>query len=111
MTILTRPIVLILKYIDVFQSEWQHEKNIWEGLPYPLPFYTAAFYFMHNNYNLLSIKFAPIMPAFCFLPSYYSNNFAENQCIPRIPSVYVATSDMYQLLLYMFKPWPKTITS
>ena len=32
---------------------------------------------MHNNYNLLSIKFAPIMPAFCFLPSYYSNNFAD----------------------------------
>ena len=43
---LTRPNVLIvlLEYIDLQQSEWQHETNILEGLPCPLPFYNAEFY-------------------------------------------------------------------
>ena len=25
-----------------FQSEWQHETNIWEGLSCPLPFFIAV---------------------------------------------------------------------
>ena len=32
------------EYIDLFQSEWQQETNIWERLPCPLPFYIAAFH-------------------------------------------------------------------
>ena len=50
---LTKPNVMIvlLEYIDLFQSEWQHETNIWEGLPYSLPFYIAVFYFKHSYCN------------------------------------------------------------
>ena len=35
MPIFTRPNVLIvlLEYINLFQSEWQHEATIWEGYP------------------------------------------------------------------------------
>ena len=45
---LTKPnpnvLIIILEYIDLLQSEWQHETNIWEGrLPCTLPFYIAAF--------------------------------------------------------------------
>ena len=24
-------LIILLEYIDLFQSEWQHEANIWEG--------------------------------------------------------------------------------
>ena len=49
MPILTTPNVLIvlLEYRS-FQSEWQYETNIWEGLPYTLPFYIAAFHVYHS---------------------------------------------------------------
>ena len=33
---------VLLEYIDLFKSEWQHKTNIWEGLPCPLPFYIAV---------------------------------------------------------------------
>ena len=64
-------------YIDLFQSEWQHETNIWEGLPCPLPFCIVAFHFKHSYCKHILLMFAPILPAFCslLLPSYYSNNF------------------------------------
>ena len=44
MPIFTRQDVLtvLLEYIDLFQSEWQHETNVYEGLPCPLPFYIAV---------------------------------------------------------------------
>ena len=47
MEILTRPnlLIVLLEYIDCFQSEWQHEPNILQGLPCPLPFYIAVFHF------------------------------------------------------------------
>ena len=43
MQILMRPIVpiVLLEYIDLFQFEWLHETNIWDGLPCPLLFYTV----------------------------------------------------------------------
>ena len=39
----TKVLIVLLEYIDLFQSEWQHETNIWEGLPCPLLFYIAVF--------------------------------------------------------------------
>ena len=33
---------VLLEYIDLFKSEWQHKTNIWEGLLCPLPFYIAV---------------------------------------------------------------------
>ena len=46
MPILTRLNILIvlLEHIDL---EWQHETNSWEGLPCPLPFYSAVLHFKH----------------------------------------------------------------
>ena len=49
-----------------FQSELQHETNIWEelSLPCPLPFYIAVFHFKHSYCSYLSIfcsKIAPVM--------------------------------------------------
>ena len=40
-------LIVLLEYIDLFQSEGQHETNIWEGLPCPLPFYIAVFHYKH----------------------------------------------------------------
>ena len=31
----------LFEYTDLFQYEWQHKINIWEGLPCPLPFCSA----------------------------------------------------------------------
>ena len=28
--------IVLLEYINLFQSEWQYETNIWEGLPHIL---------------------------------------------------------------------------
>ena len=46
---LTRPnvVIVLLEFIDLLQFEGQHETNIWEGLPCPLPFYIAVFHFKH----------------------------------------------------------------
>ena len=46
-------LVILLEYIHInpFQCEWQHEANIWEGLPCPLLFYIAVFQFKHSYYN------------------------------------------------------------
>ena len=51
--LITKPNVLIalLEYIDYFQSEWQHETNIWEGLPFPLLFCITVFHFKHSYCN------------------------------------------------------------
>ena len=50
---LTRPNVLIvlLEHIDLFQSEWQLETDIWEWLPCPLPFYITVFHFKRSYRN------------------------------------------------------------
>ena len=34
-----------------FQSELQHETNIWVRLPWPLSFYIAVLYFNHSCCN------------------------------------------------------------
>ena len=44
-------LVALLEYIDLFQSAWQYQTNICEGLPCPLPFYIAVFYFKHSYCN------------------------------------------------------------
>ena len=46
---LTRPNVLIvlLGYIDLFQFKWQHEMNIWEGLPYLYHFILLYLFLKH----------------------------------------------------------------
>ena len=31
----------LLGYIDLFQSQWHHIPNIWQGAAYPLPFYVC----------------------------------------------------------------------
>ena len=64
---LTKPNVMIvlLEYIDLFQSEWQHETNIWEGLPSSLLFYIVVFYF--------SIAIVTNYVYFAQICSYYAN--------------------------------------
>ena len=56
------PIVLIilLQYIDLFQSKWQHETIIWEGLPCSL-FCIAVFYFKHDYFSWLSAIFPNLL--------------------------------------------------
>ena len=44
-------LTVLLGYIDLFQSEWQYETNIWEGLPCPLPFYIAV---VHLNITIVA---------------------------------------------------------
>ena len=44
-------LTVLLEYIKLFQSEWQHETNIWEGLPCPLPFYIAV---VHLNIAIVA---------------------------------------------------------
>ena len=88
-------LVVLLEYIDLFQSEWQRETNIWEsrvarplffsapctknsGLAtrdyiwegYPAIYHSILLYFILSigiitNYKHILLKFAPIMPAFC----------------------------------------------
>ena len=76
-------------YSDLFTLEWQHKTSIWEGLPCPLPFYITIFHFKHSfvaKYILL--KYAPIMPAFCFLlmPSYIITTILPAKLAHRYPS-------------------------
>ena len=82
---LTRSNVLIvlLEYIDLSQSKWQYETNIWEGLPCPLPFYIAVFHSKQNYYNYLSI--------FCSNCSYYARIFLCF-CLRIIPIILLAKS-------------------
>ena len=73
-------LIILLEYTNLFQSEWQHETNIWEGLPCPLPFYIAVFHFKHSYCNQLSIFCLNLLLlcqhfALCFC-LHYSNNFA-----------------------------------
>ena len=35
-------LTVVLEYIDLYQSEWQHETNIWVGYPAFLPFCIAV---------------------------------------------------------------------
>ena len=61
-------LIVLLEYIDLFQSEWQHETNIWEG--YPAIYHSILLHFILSigiitNYKHILLKFAPIMPAFC----------------------------------------------
>ena len=83
---LTRPgtsyigvLIILVKYINLFQSKWQHETIIWEGLPCLLPFYITVVHFTLATVTRYILPvIAPIMPAFSLLlPSYYSKNFAE----------------------------------
>ena len=48
-------LIVLLEYINLFQSERQHETNIWEGLSCPLPFYIAVFQFQHSYCNYYHI--------------------------------------------------------
>ena len=70
------PIVL-LEYINLFQSKWQHETNIWEELICPLPYYIAMFHFKHNYCNQLS--------TFCLNLCLLCQHFALCFCLPIIP--------------------------
>ena len=40
----TKSVDCSIRVYRSFQSEWQHEANIWEELPCPLPFYIVAFH-------------------------------------------------------------------
>ena len=69
-------LIVLVEHINLFQSKWQHETIIWEGLPCLLPFYIAVVHFTLATVYVtryILLEFAPIMPAFSLLlPSYYS---------------------------------------
>ena len=73
-------LIVLLEYIALLQSEWQHETNIWEGLPCHLPFSIAVFHFKHSYCNLLSIFCSNLSYnaniLLFVLSSYYSNYYA-----------------------------------
>ena len=65
-------LTVLLEYIDLFQSEWQHVTTIWEGLLCPLLFFYIVF-----KFNLIKKYFAQICSYYAsimlfVLPSYYS---------------------------------------
>ena len=95
-------LIILLEYINLFQSEWQHETNIWEGLPCALPFYIAVFHFKHSYCNQLSVfclNLLLLCQHFAFysllFPSHYFNNFAS---IPNYLSLIIV--HVSQLLQY-----------
>ena len=67
-----------------FQSEWQHETDIWEGLPYPLPFDFAVFHFKHSYCKY----FSTICSNLLLLCQYFALCFY----LPIIPIIYPAKS-------------------
>ena len=85
----TNVLVVLLEYIDLFWSKWQQETNIWEGLPFPIPFYIAVFHFKYIAIAVLIIFCSDLL---CF-------------CLPIIPIILLAklmhpyTYDTYQQLL------------
>ena len=64
---LTRPNVMIslLEYIDLFQSELQHEANILEGL-YPALYHSILLYFILSIATLINKAY------FAWICSYYA---------------------------------------
>ena len=62
--IITRPNILtvLLKYNNLFRSQWQHKTKPLGVAAYSLPFYTAIGYF-HNN---ILLKFTPSILLFIF---------------------------------------------
>ena len=82
-------LILLLEYIDLFQSQWQHETNIWKGYPALYQFVLLYFILCIAIITIhILFEFSPIMPrimpAFCslLLPSYYSNNFPAKSVYP-----------------------------
>ena len=57
-------LIVLVEYNNLFQSKWQHETIICEGLPCLLPFYIAAVHFtLATVTRYILLEFAPIMPA------------------------------------------------
>ena len=76
----TGVLIVLLEYIDLFQSEWQHETNIWEGL--------NCFYHSILLYFILSIAIITNVAYFAQICSYYVLCF----CLPIIPVKLLAKS-------------------
>ena len=57
----SKVLVVLLEYINLIQSEWQHETDIWEELPCPLPVCSNLLLFCQH---FALCFYLPIIPIF-----------------------------------------------
>ena len=79
--------IFLLEYIDLFQSEWQHEANIWEELPCPLSFYIAIVHL-----SIATVANYEHFEHFARICSYYASILLFCFCFPIIPEILPAKS-------------------